>query len=182
MKPEKNRGRKRRSPEPPKDRKLPTRKIEMVPFDRENDLKIKKHDVLIRTLTKTLKQKPKDVRRFRLDVVKQEITNLCEKTMHSIQGDLSALRLNVDQGKSYLEKMLGKFDKEQLEQKYAKDHLRSTLEAIQEDRNKLTEYVKTQKAKRHLLLEQLKQLKHETNDILFEKYKGKTPQKFWYNR
>ena len=31
-------------------------------------------------------------------------------------------------------------------------------------------------------LEQLKQLKHETNDILFEKYKGKTPQKFWYNR
>ena len=81
MKSEKNKGRKRRSSEPPKDRNLPTSKFEMIPFDRSNDLKIKNHDALIAALIKTLKQKNKDVRRFPLEVVKQDIANLCEKTM-----------------------------------------------------------------------------------------------------
>ncbi|WP_442267623.1 hypothetical protein ACSIGC_08120 [Tenacibaculum sp. ZS6-P6] len=155
--------------------------IEMKPFHRDNDLNVTKHDKLVRQVESKLPLTIKGVRRFPVEVVKQDITNLCEKALHQIQADLGTVRLVVAQGQSKFKHRLANFDKEALKQKYKEEHLQKHSGALQEKRNKLTEYVEAQKAKRHLILEQLNQLKHETHDYLFEKCKGEAPKKSWYN-
>ena len=155
--------------------------VEMKPFDRENDLNVTKHDKLIGQLERKLPLMIKDVRRFPLEVIQQEISNLCEKTLHHIQADLDTVRLVIGQGQSKFERKLAVFDKQAQMEKYVEEYMRTHCDSLQMLHNKLTEYVEKQKAKRHLILEDLKQLKHETNDYLFEKCKGETPKKSWYN-
>ena len=153
----------------------------MKPFHRDNDLNVAKHDKIIRQFEGKLPLTIKGVRRFHVEVVKQDITNLCEKALHMIGADLDTVRLVIVQGQSKFKRRLANFDVETLKEKYAEEHLQKHSGALQEKRNKLTEYVEAQKAKRHLILEQLNQLKHETHDYLFEKCKGEAPKKSWYN-
>ena len=70
--------------------------FEMKPFHRDYDLNVAKHDKIIRQLEGKLPLTIKGVRRFHVEVVKQDITNLCEKALHMIGADLDTVRLVIE--------------------------------------------------------------------------------------
>lgn len=154
---------------------------QMKPYDPQYDLSTRKHNDLIGALKAKLPYKVKEVRRFPVKIVEQDITNMCVRVLHQIQGDISIFRLQIEQGKTYFEGKLKTFNKEALIKKYTEEFQNADAEGIHKAENVLTEYVKAQKAKRHLLLEELNHLKHEANDYLYEQYKGKSPKRHWYN-
>lgn len=155
--------------------------MELVSFDHQKDLRVSTHDAVILALQKKTAVKLKDLRRFSPEVVKEDISNLCQQTLNSIASDLQPVILKITQSKSYFERKQKDFDKDRLLQKYEQQHIRGETQDLQDVQTELTAYLKAQKAQRHLLLEELKQLKHETNDYVFEKCNGETPQKAWYN-
>ncbi|CAM1360776.1 hypothetical protein TPENAI_20061 [Tenacibaculum litopenaei] len=153
----------------------------MKPFRQEEDLNSLSHDKELKQLEKILTIKSKTVRKLPLEIVQQDITNSCEKTLNLIKADLGAIRLVVKQGQSKCKRMIDNFDKKLLIKKYTNEYIQKHSETLQEHKYQLTEFVEIQKAKRHLILENLKQLKHETQDYVFEQCKGETPEKKWYN-
>ncbi|MDN5215053.1 hypothetical protein QQ020_23430 [Fulvivirgaceae bacterium BMA12] len=145
-------------------------------------MKTRKHEKLLKQLQKDIALKAKDVRRLDIEIVKTDISNICQKARHTIQSDLNPIRLWVNQGKVRFETKLNDFNKEENVERYQKIHFREksaeTLQALSNDLKKKLEKLQ---AKRHLILKNLKQYNYEMEDNIHEKYQGQTPTKQWYN-
>ena len=154
---------------------------QMALYNPQQDLSTTKHEELINDLKAKLPYKEKEVRRFPIKIVEQDITHLCDRALHQIQGDVNRFKLQVEQGKTYFEGELKTFDKEESIKAYTEEFQLADADELHVAENELTTYEKEQKAERHLLLKDLNHLTHQTDDYLHETYKGQSPKKHWNN-
>lgn len=156
--------------------------LQVQRFNYENDLKTGSHEKLLRQLEKDVALKAKDVRRLDIEIVKSDISNICQKARHSILRDLNPVKLWVKNGKDRFEGKFNDFNKEEMTDRLQKNHFQENSAAfLQSLSNDLTKKLEKLKAKRHNILKKLKQYNYELEDNIHEKYHGQTPTKQWYN-